>query len=86
MPIIRVAHVSRVLAMASRHRGLFFSNQKQKRLFRRDAETNTRDACATQSLSPRVKDSDCRTVREQRPAFRANADTVAVVNAYRSGF
>ena len=26
------------------------------------------------------------TVREQRPAFCANADTVAVVNAYRSGF
>src|SRR5204863_9061139 len=36
-----VAHASRVLAKASRLRGLIW-----KRLFRRDAETNTRDACA----------------------------------------
>src|SRR5206468_3737771 len=37
----RVARASRVLTLASRQRGLF------ERLFRRDAETNTRDACAT---------------------------------------
>src|SRR5438132_13446065 len=37
----RVAHASRVLTLAARQRGLF------ERLFRRDAETNTRDACAT---------------------------------------
>ena len=45
----RVAHASRVLTLASRQRGLF------KRLFRRDAETNTRDACATrQPALPRI--------------------------------
>src|SRR5437763_17054933 len=38
-----VARASRVLVMRSRHRGLF------ERLFRRHAETNTRDACATRS-------------------------------------
>src|SRR5438132_9405422 len=43
----RVTHATpvrlgpRVLTLASRQRGLF------ERLFRRDAETNTRDACAT---------------------------------------
>jgi rhodanese-related sulfurtransferase len=36
-----------VLAMASRHRGLSL----KVRSFRRDAETNTRDACATQALA-----------------------------------
>src|SRR5438552_9271412 len=40
-PPVRVAHPSRVLAIASRNRGL------PETLFRRDAETNTRDACAT---------------------------------------
>jgi hypothetical protein len=34
----------------------------------------------------KIKDGDCRTGREQHPAFCANADTVAAVNAYRSGF
>ena len=43
----RVAHASRVLAMTSRQRGL------SERLFRRDAETNTRDACATPSKEGR---------------------------------
>src|SRR5881392_957911 len=40
---IWVAHASRVLAMTSRHRGLF------EKLFWRDAKTNTRGACATRN-------------------------------------
>jgi hypothetical protein len=44
----RVAHTSRVLAMASRHRGLFVRRTHVgKSLFRRDA-------CATQSTGPRA--------------------------------
>jgi hypothetical protein len=56
-PAVWVAHPSRVLAMVSRHRELFLyhaTNPKfrlKKSLFRRDAETNTRDACATQKSS-----------------------------------
>ncbi len=48
-----VAHASRVLARASRDRGILrratyrLRSIVLKRLFRRDAETNTRDACAT---------------------------------------
>src|SRR5207247_4529861 len=51
----RVAHPSRVLASASRDRGLFLRTPTprdlcvRKRLFRRDAETSTRDARATPS-------------------------------------
>ena len=56
---LRVAHASRVLADPPRVRGLFprlrnprrDRNQK-KSAFRRDAETSTRDACATQKTSP----------------------------------
>ncbi len=50
---VRVAHASRVLASASRDRELSLRQTKtavqhfDKRFFRRDAETNTRDACAT---------------------------------------
>jgi hypothetical protein len=52
---LRVARASRVLAMASRDRGLFSGACiREKSLFQRDAETNTRDACATQSTEPRV--------------------------------
>jgi hypothetical protein len=46
-----------MLATASRHRGLFFGGARHRdsrfkeRLFRRDAETNTRDACATRTNS-----------------------------------
>jgi len=50
----RVAHASRVLAKASGvrelfsgSRGSFTQRQFTKRSFRRDAETSTRDACAT---------------------------------------
>src|SRR5947209_10242029 len=46
-----VAHASLVLAMASRHRGLFFRCSCSRSLFRRDAETSTRDACATRKNS-----------------------------------
>src|SRR5438874_1280549 len=47
--LLWVAHASRVLAITSRHRGLFL-----QRLFRRDAETNTREACATQTRAATV--------------------------------
>ena len=63
--IAQVAHPSRVLAAVSRRRGLFCTRSYQRtlrilanisripdskeRLFRRDAETNARDARATQS-------------------------------------
>src|SRR6266536_4858919 len=40
------------VAHASRHRGLFFRRSCSRSLFRRDAETNTRDACATRKNSP----------------------------------
>ena len=52
-PALWEAHPSRVLASASRGRELFLLRRAVardacdwKRLFRRDAETNTRDACA----------------------------------------
>jgi len=51
------ARASRVLAMASCHRELFRARDSLDqaftygRLFRRDAETSTRDACAPQMLS-----------------------------------
>ena len=52
----RVAHASRVLAMASSPSRTFRNTRKSsagrllfKRLFRRDTETCTRDACATQT-------------------------------------
>jgi len=45
-----VAHASRVLAMVSRYRRLCSqASCYRARLFRRDAETNTRDACAARS-------------------------------------
>ena len=53
----RVAHTSRVLAMASRNRELslpvgdmrarFLARVRSERLFWRDAKTSTRDVCAT---------------------------------------
>ena len=46
LSLFRVAHASRVLAIASSRSRTFL-----ERLFRRDAETNTRDACATRNLS-----------------------------------
>ncbi len=54
---VRVAHPSRMLASASRDRGLLLgypitcSVHLRERLFRRDAETSTRDGCVTQSDS-----------------------------------
>ena len=51
------AHASRVLASASRDRELLLPQATaitqcfEKPLFRRDAETNTRDACAPQNTS-----------------------------------
>jgi len=58
-----VAHASRVLASASSRSRTFpldshlcCGSDSKKRLFRRDAETSTRDACATQSgPSPALK-------------------------------
>jgi hypothetical protein len=56
--VIRVAHASRVLANASSRsrtfRGAFLAEQTlhKERLFRRDAETSTRDACATRITRP----------------------------------
>src|SRR5882724_8012598 len=59
-PGFRVAHASRVLAMMSRHRGLSLPVRNRwllmkydESLFRRDAETNTRDACATRNTQRR---------------------------------
>src|SRR5207247_4660254 len=47
-----VAHASRVLAMVSRYRRLCSqASSYRRRLFRRDPETNTRDACATRSAA-----------------------------------
>src|SRR5437762_12527556 len=37
--------------MASRHRELFLRDPILESLFRRDAETNTRDACATRKFA-----------------------------------
>jgi hypothetical protein len=54
---VRVAHPSRMLAKASRDRGLLLGYpvicglHLQQRLFRRDVETSTRDRRATQSGS-----------------------------------
>jgi len=62
-----VAHASRVLAMASRHRGLFFRCSCSRSLFRRDAETSTRDACATRKNSPII---DCRSFPPGRDHHR----------------
>src|SRR5206468_12315339 len=53
-----VAHPPRMLASASRDRELFLcdvaarDSRVRTRLFRRDAETNTRDACATRKTRP----------------------------------
>src|SRR5947209_14436388 len=47
-----VAHASRVLAMASRQRELSLELEiTRKDRFSEDAETNTRDACATRSAA-----------------------------------
>ena len=61
------AHASRVLAMVSRHRELSFRHATnprsrfKKSLFRRDAETNARDACAPQkSILGNSGKSNCR--------------------------
>ena len=58
---LRVAHAPRLLAMASRDRGLFSGPCiREKSLFQRDAESPsrtglyTRDACASQPTDPRV--------------------------------
>src|SRR6266480_5083737 len=54
----RVAHPSRMLASASRDRELFLCDASARdsrirtRLFRRDAKTSTRDACATRKTEP----------------------------------
>jgi hypothetical protein len=49
-PSLRVAHASRVLVIASsRSRTSFVIWWLKKRLLRRDAATNTRDACPTRS-------------------------------------
>src|SRR5439155_273011 len=54
-PTIRVAHASRVLASASSRSRTFsralpiYQMLHNERLFRRDAETSTRDACATRT-------------------------------------
>ena len=56
-----VAHAFRVLASASRDRELplwqamIAGPAPTKRLFRRDAETSTRDACATQTAMARPR-------------------------------
>jgi len=57
VPLFRVAHASGVLAIASRDRELFFRSVplttcmiRKKGLFRRNAETRTPEACATQSF------------------------------------
>jgi hypothetical protein len=58
----RGAHPSRMLASASRDRGLPLRDAPiaialYERLFGRDAEISTRDACTTQSSSPRYSSS-----------------------------
>jgi hypothetical protein len=64
-PGLWVAHASRVLAKAFSPSRTFQKHRVKERLFRRDAETSTRDACANQS--PGAK--RCRgrnALREQR--------------------
>ena len=54
-PVDWGARASRVPAMASRHRELFLPHVHGKSLFRRDAGTNTRDACAPRTNSPIIE-------------------------------
>jgi hypothetical protein len=73
------ACASRVLAKASRFRGLFSG-----RLFRRDAETSTRDACAPQKWKSKFRGLFQQLDHTLQQAPRAAAIKAAMIETERN--